>query len=120
MDKETTIEEIKQIIKQFCEERDWDQFHNAKDLAIGVSTEASELLEHFRFKPEKEVEEMFKNEKKRTEIAEEMADVLYFLLRLAQRYNIDLSNEFEQKMKKNAIKYPVDLVKGKNKSYKEY
>ncbi len=119
MDNKTTVEELKQIIKKFCDERDWDKYHNAKDLAIGVSTEANELLDIFRFKTEEQVEKMFKDEKKILEISEEMSDVLYFVLRLAQRYNIDLTTEFDKKMIKNGIKYPVDKVKGKNKSYKE-
>ncbi len=120
MDNKTTIEDIKKQIKSFCDERDWDQYHNAKDLAIGVSTEANELLDIFRFKTEKQVDEMFKNEKKRTEITEEMADVLYCLLRLAQKYNIDMTTEFKKKMEKIALKYPIDLCKRRNESYKEY
>ena len=120
MDKSTTIEEIKTIIKQFCDEKNWDQYHNAKDLAIGVSTEANELLDIFRFKNEKQIEQYFRDEKKRLEITEEMSDVLYFLLRLAQKYDIDMATEFNKKMIKNGIKYPVELCKSKNKSYKEY
>lgn len=120
MDQKTSIHELKEKVKQFCEERDWDQFHNAKDLAIGISTEASELLQHFRFKSEKEVNEMFENELKRKELTEEMADVLYFLVRLAQMYNVDLTTELDNKMKKNNEKYPVERVKGCNKKYTEY
>ena len=58
MDSELTIEELKQRVKKFCEDRDWDQFHGAKDLAIGIITEAGELLENFRFKSEQEIEAM--------------------------------------------------------------
>ncbi len=120
MDHKTNINELKEKVKTFCDERDWDQYHNAKDLTIGIITEVSELLEHFRFKSEKEVESMFHDLKKRKEITEEMADVFYFLLRLAQRYNIDLTTEFDNKMKKNEQKYPVETVKGLNKKYTEY
>ena len=119
MDSETNVHELKEKIKKFCEDRDWDQYHNAKDLAIGVITEASELLEHFRFKSEKEVEEMFNSQAKREEISEEMADVLYFLLRLAQRYDIDLVTELNKKMEKNEKKYPVEKSRGQNKKYTE-
>ncbi|MBI2671406.1 nucleotide pyrophosphohydrolase [Candidatus Woesearchaeota archaeon] len=119
MEHKPTINELEEKIKKFCEERDWDQYHNAKDLAIGVITEASELLEHFRFKSEQEIEEMFRNEIKRQEISEEMADVLYFLLRLSQKYHIDLSTEFYKKMEKNEQKYPVEKSKGSNKKYNE-
>ncbi len=84
------FEELKDKIKKYCEDRDWDQYHKPKELAIGVITEASELLEHFRFKSEKEVESMFNNPEKMEHISDEMADILFFLVRLAQRYNIDL------------------------------
>ena len=120
MDHKTNIHELKEKIKQFCEERDWDQYHNAKDLAIGIITESSELLEHFRFKSEEQVNEMFKNKEKRKEISEEMADVLYFLVRLAQKYEIDLTTELNDKMKKNENRYPIKESKGSNKKYTEF
>jgi NTP pyrophosphatase (non-canonical NTP hydrolase) len=120
MDKETNIQELKEKIKKFCDDRDWDQYHNAKELAIGIITEAGELLDLFRFKSEKEIDEMFKNNEKRQQITEEMADVLYFILRLAQRYDIDLTTELNDKLIKNDKKYPVDKVKGLNKKYNEY
>jgi NTP pyrophosphatase (non-canonical NTP hydrolase) len=119
MDDQTKIHELKERIKQFCEARDWDQFHNPKDLAIGVMTEASELLEHFRFKSEQEMDEMFKNSEKKTHISEEMADVFYFLLRLAQKYDIDLTSALDKKMQQNEMKYPVEKAKGSNKKYNE-
>lgn len=118
-DNEATIEQLKQIIKQYCEERDWDQYHNPKELSIGVITEASELLEHFRFKSEKEMLAMLQDPKKRGEISEEMADTLYFILRLAQKYNIDITSAFEKKMEKNKEKYPIEKAKGSNKKYNE-
>ena len=120
MDHKTNINELKEKVKKFCDDRDWDQYHNAKELAIAIVTEASELLEHFRFKSEDQVEDMFKDEFKRKELTEEMADVLYFLVRLAQRYEVDLTTELNEKIKKNAEKYPVEKVKGLNKKYTEY
>ncbi|MBU2639082.1 MAG: nucleotide pyrophosphohydrolase [Nanoarchaeota archaeon] len=118
MDASTNIHELKEKIKKFCEDRDWDQYHGAKELAIGITTEASELLDIFRFKSEEEIEEMFKTEK-REHISEEMADTLYFLLRFAQKYNIDLTTELNKKMEKNHLKYPIDKSKGSNKKYTE-
>ncbi|MDP2750554.1 MAG: nucleotide pyrophosphohydrolase [Nanoarchaeota archaeon] len=119
MDHKTNVKDLKDKVKKFCEDRDWDQYHNAKDLAIGIITESSELLEHFRFKSEKQVEEMMKDPKKRQEISDEMADVLYFLLRLSQKYDIDLTKALDEKMKKNNEKYPVEKAKGLNKKYNE-
>ena len=119
MDNETTIEDLKNTVKKFCEDRDWDQFHNAKDLAIGISTEAAELLDLFRFKSLEEIDKMLKDGQKRERIGEELADVFYFTLRFAQRFDFDLSNELNSKISKNAEKYPIDKAKGSNKKYNE-
>ncbi|MDP4012911.1 MAG: nucleotide pyrophosphohydrolase [Candidatus Nanoarchaeia archaeon] len=118
-DHEAKINDLKDKIKEFCEDRDWDQFHNAKDLAIALSIEASELLELFRWKSGNEVEELFQNEKKREDIEDEMADILYFLVRMAQRHNIDLSEALDKKMEKNNNKYPIEKARGSNKKYTE-
>lgn len=120
MDDEVTVGELKSIVRKFCEERDWNQFHNAKDLIIALSIETSELLEIFRWKSLEEVEQLFLNDEKREEIEDEMADVFYFLLRTAQRYEIDLSRSLKRKMNKNEIKYPVEKAKGSNKKYNEF
>lgn len=119
IDSETNLYELKEIVRTFCEDRDWDKYHNAKDLAIGIITEASELLEHFRFKSDKEVKGIFKNSKKKDKISEEMTDILYFLLRLSQKYNIELSDELIKKNRKNRNKYPIEKAKGLNKKYTE-
>ena len=119
MDKDTKIQEIKDYVKKYCEDRDWNQFHNPKELAIGLITEASEVLEHFRFKSENEMEAFFKNPKKREDIEDEIADVLYFLCRLAQKYNVDLSEAFKRKMVKSEKNYPIEKSKGSNKKYTE-
>lgn len=107
------------MVRQFSEDRDWDQFHNAKDLAIGIVTEASELLEAFRFKSEAEVNELFKNEVSAKEIRNELADIFYFALRLAQKYDIDVSNSLKEKIEENAQKYPVEKARGSNKKHTE-
>ncbi len=117
-DGKTTIEELKNLIKKFNADRDWDQFHNAKDLAIEISNEASEILEHFVYKTSEEIEELFKG-RKRGEIEEEVADVLWATLTLAERYGIDLSSTLKKKMKKTALKYPVEKARGSNKKYNE-
>jgi len=118
-DAHVRVAELKQMVKRFSEERDWDQFHNAKDLAIGVVTEASELLDTFRFKSDKEVEELFRNESSARHIRDELADVFYFALRLAQKYDIDVSNSLKEKIELDAKKYPIGKAKGLNKKYTE-
>jgi len=119
MDHKTTIQELKLKVKKFCEDRDWDQFHNAKELAIALSLESAEVLDLFRYKSTEEVEKMLKVPEKKLELSEELADVLYLVFRISQLYDIDLSSEFNKKMVKNELKYPVELAKGKNSKYTE-
>lgn len=119
MDNKTTVEDLKNLVKTFCEQRDWDQFHNPKELAIGISTEANELLQIFRFKNEEQMKELMSSNKK-NEVQEELADVVYFALRFAQMNDIDLSSVIIDKIEKNNAKYPVDKAKGCNKKYNEY
>lgn len=101
-------------VRRFCEERDWDQFHDAKELAIGIVTEAGELLQHFRFQSAEQVESLLMNPKSRREIESEVADILIFVLRLADRYEIDLGRAVEEKLEENARRYPIDQVRGRN------
>ena len=119
MDNQTTIYDLKQKIKYFCEERDWDQFHNPKDLAIGISTEANELLDIFRFKTSEQIAAMFQDSVRKVHIEEEIADVLFFILRFAQMNHLDLEECLNDRLIKNAKKYPVDKIKGKNLKYTE-
>lgn len=114
-----TIEELTSLIKAFCEARDWDQFHNPKDLAIGLSTESNELLDLFRFKTEEQMKEMLSSEAKRIEIGNELADIFFFLLRFAQMNDFDLKECLTNKMAYNNQRYAVDKVKGKNLKYTE-
>lgn len=119
MDNNTTLLALKDVVQRFCEDRDWDKFHNAKDLAIGIVTESSELIEHFRFKSLPEIEEMFSDANTKLDITEELSDVLFFVLRFAQMYNIDLTTELIRKIEINSLKYPIDKCKGLNKKYTE-
>ena len=119
-DPQTLVADLKEIVRKFSAERDWDQFHNAKDLAVGIATEAAELLEIFRFKSENEVEAMLKNPKSAKKIKDELADVFYFALRFAQKYDIDVSTALRTKIETNARRYPIGKAKGSNKKYTEF
>lgn len=116
-DEAASVIELKRAVMEFCEARDWDQFHGIKELAIGVVTEGSELLELFRFLSAKECEELLDQPERREDFEDELADVLFFLLRIAGRYDVDLTNALEKKMKKNAAKYPVERARGSNRKY---
>ena len=119
MDNKENLEDLKSIVKKFCDDRDWEQFHSPKELAIGMSNEANELLSLFRFKNEEEMEKMFELSKKRENIEDETADVFFFLLRFVQMYNIDLSDALKRKIIKNEQKYSINKFKGSNKKYSE-
>jgi dCTP diphosphatase len=110
-------DEILTNIRDFRDERDWAQFHNPKDMAIAISIEASELLEHFLWKTTEESEQRV--QEKRAEISDEIADIAVYLLELADNLNIDLAHAIKNKMKKNAAKYPVDKSKGSHVKYTE-
>lgn len=119
MDATVAVAELKGRVQRFCEERDWDQFHGAKDLAIGVATEAAELLEQFRFLSEAQIADLLADASRRRAVEEELADVLFFILRFAQRYEVDLDEALRRKMEQGARKYPVEKAKGKNLKYTE-
>lgn len=105
------INEIMEQIVHFTEERDWDQFHNGKDLALALSIEASELNEAFLWKKPEEV-----NVEK---VKEELADVLNYAFLIAHKYNLDIKEIILAKLKKNSEKYPVSKAKGSAKKYNE-
>ncbi|MBS3971977.1 MAG: nucleotide pyrophosphohydrolase [Erysipelotrichia bacterium] len=113
--QEITMEKLMQIIDEFCKERDWDQYHSPKELAIGLSTEANELLALFRFQSDEQIRAMFENQ--REMIEDEIVDSLFFILRFASLYDVDLLAALERKMIMNRKKYPVDLARGKNIKY---
>ena len=104
-------EEIIQALLKFRNERDWEQFHNPKDLALAINVEAGELLELFLWKNANEA-----NEEK---IREELADVFAFAFMLAEKYNFDVKEIVLEKIKRNAEKYPIEKAKGSAKKYNE-
>ncbi|MDR7370261.1 nucleotide pyrophosphohydrolase [Flavobacterium aquidurense] len=104
---------IKELI-QFRDERDWEQFHDSKNLALAISIEAAELNEIFLWKKEDEAENINKDRLK-----EELADVLSFAFLLAEKHKLDVCDIISEKIIKNALKYPVDKAKGTAKKYNE-
>jgi len=119
MTNEPAISKLSILISEFCKERDWDQYHMAKDLAIGISTEASELLALFRFKNGEEIEEFISSPEGREKVGRELADVFFFLVRFAERYDFDISEELINKLELNRKRYPIEKARGSNKKYDE-
>lgn len=114
-DQETTLLQIREKIEKIVQDRDWEQFHNAKNLSMDVAVEAAELMEHFLWIESNECADAIKNN--REEIEFEMADVLFPLLCLCNRYNIDLANAVSRKLKIIEEKYPIEKAKGRNVKY---
>ena len=112
------MDKIEQALKrmlEFREARDWKQFHNPKDMSLSLVLEAGEVMEHFQWKSQKEVEEYVATHK--NEIGEELADTLYWILLMAHDLGIDLFDAMEKKMEKNEAKYPVEKTKGRHTKY---
>jgi len=107
----TDIEQITKAIVEFRNERDWEQFHNPKDLALAISIESAELLELFLWKEADEA-----NTEK---VKEELADIFSFAFLLAEKYGFDVKEIILDKIKTNGEKYPVDKAKGTSKKYDE-
>jgi NTP pyrophosphatase (non-canonical NTP hydrolase) len=109
-DKETLVNDLKALIDPFIRERDWERFHRPKDVAMALSIEAAELQELY----------LWDRTPDREALRDEMADVLFFLLDLSLREEIDLSTALREKMVKNEERYPAALVKGKDLKYDQY
>ena len=105
------IDAILAELRKFNQERDWDQFHNGKDLAIGLSIEASELLECFLWKSPEDASI--------DKIKEELADVLNFAFQMADKYGLDIKQIMLEKLQRNAQKYSVEKARGSAKKYDE-
>lgn len=102
-------------ILAFIKERDWNQFHNPKDLALSLVLESAEVMEHFQWKNNEEMQEYIKTNK--SDIGEELADVLYWVLLMSHDLEIDIVKAFEDKLEKNVKKYPVEKAKGRHNKY---
>lgn len=113
----TDIPSLKASLRLFAAERDWDQFHSPKNLATALAVEAAEILEHFQWLTEEQSRSL--TEDKREEVADELADVLLYLVRLSDKLGIDLLAAADRKLQKNALKYPVEKSKGKSTKYTE-
>jgi NTP pyrophosphatase (non-canonical NTP hydrolase) len=112
------LEELRARVRAFVAERDWERFHSPKNLAMALSVEASELVELFQWLTEEESVAL--DPARRARVADELADVLWFLVRLADRLDIDLLQAAERKLAANAAKYPANKVRGRAAKYTEY
>jgi len=112
------LEALQQRLREFARERDWDQFHSPKNLAMALIAESAELVEHFQWLTEAQSTQL--PDEKLREVEQELADVFLYLLRLADKLNVDLLAAAAHKIDLNARKYPADKVRGSSKKYTEY
>lgn len=115
------MKELNQIqvqLREFAKERDWDQFHSPKNLSMALIVEAAELVEHFQWLTEEQSKSL--DQKQLDKVQEELADIQIYLIRIADKLNVDLMGAVSKKIDANARKYPSEKVRGSSKKYTEY
>lgn len=113
-----SLEMLRNRLRKFAAERDWDQYHTPKNLSMALIAEAAELVEHFQWV--EGTNSHLLEDKTRISVEEELADILIYLVRIADKLDIDLYQATERKIGINALKYPADKVRGSAKKYTEY
>ncbi len=119
-DAATTVSELKNLVLAFSKERDWEQFHHPKDLGVALACEVGEVLEHFRYKTDAEIRAVLGDPAGQKEIAHELADCLWLVLRLADVCRVDLAASLEEKVALAGLKYPVEKSHGRADKYTRY
>lgn len=111
------LEDLKQRLRAFAEDRDWDQFHSPKNLSMALAAEVGELLELFQWLTEDESRDLSSSPTELDRVQEELADILIYLIRLADKLDIDLESAALDKIRSNAEKYPVEKARGRATKY---
>jgi len=109
---------LRDKLRAFAEAREWDQFHSPKNLSMALMVEVAELMEHFQWLTE--VQSGNLDEAKKAVVAEELADILLYLVRLSDKLGVNLPEAALRKLEKNAAKYPAEKVRGSAKKYSDY
>lgn len=112
-DNETTVEQLRALVREFVDARNWRQFHTPKNLSMSLAIEAAELMEHFQWLTPEQSRGVADDAQRRHEVGEELADVLCYALALANELGLDVSTAMRQKMIRNAEKYPADEYRGR-------
>ena len=112
-DSNITIQELKGEVKKFIDERDWNKFHNPKELATSINLESSELVELFLWKKHEELQDYMGDDEFIIKIKEELADIIINCLSFSNQMEIDLSEAVMKKLELNKVKYPINVVKGR-------
>lgn len=118
MSNQSDLLMLRDKLRAFAEARDWDQFHSPKNLSMALMVEVAELMEHFQWLTEAQTCNL--DAEKKAVVAEELADILLYLVRLSDKLGVDLLEAALHKLEKNAVKYPAEQVRGSAKKYSEY
>jgi NTP pyrophosphatase (non-canonical NTP hydrolase) len=113
-----SLEDLQKLVVNFRDARNWKQFHNPKDMALSLVLEANELLELTQWKEAAEIDKLFEDKKEL--LSDELADVLYWVLLIANDYKVDLNSALQEKLRKNELKYPLELAKDRKEKYSEF
>ena len=112
-DDTTTVGELRRLLAGFVSEREWEKYHDPKNLSMAIAIETAELMEHFQWVRNDELPELLADEQQRAEIVEEVADITCFVLALANALELDLSSAVQRKLTKNVAKYPAETFRGR-------
>jgi dCTP diphosphatase len=112
-DETMTMAQLRRLVANFVAEREWQRYHDPKNLSMSIAIETAELMEHFQWVRNEELPDLLHDEQRRARIAEEIADITCFVLALANVLELDLSAAVERKIKANAAKYPVETFRGR-------
>ena len=110
-DQSTSIADLRNEVQQFVAERCWEKFHSPKNISMALAVEAAELMEHFQWLSEAEVDSI--DESKRADVCEELSDVFCYVLAMANTLDVDLTERFRKKMDRNRQKYPIEEIRGR-------
>ncbi len=111
-DETTSVEDLKAAVASFVTARDWDRYHSPKNLAMSISIEAAEILEHFQWLTVEEATEAMQDARTKDEVEEEIADVMIYCLSFASQTGIDVSEAIRSKLERNEGRFPVDRIRG--------
>ena len=112
-DKSTTVFELRELVRKFVDDREWEKFHAPKNVSMAIAIEAAELMEHFQWLSVEESRSIDTDRAKLDAVGEELADIICYTLALANTLGLDVTETMHAKMKKNEVKYPVQKYRGK-------
>ncbi len=113
LDSQTTVSDLRQMVRQFVDQRNWRQFHAPKNISMALAIEAAELMEHFQWMTVPQSRAVAEDPERLADVGEELADVICYAMALANELDIDIASTMRAKMKKNASKYPVEKFHGR-------